>query len=118
GRRLDLALMSRYMRHVLGLPMRFFETRRAGEILARMNDAAKLREAVSGSVTTAVVDAVVVVGLLGVLWLYDVQLAAATTVVAPVFLAAIVLNHKAARNRSQDAMENGAQLSAHLIEDV
>jgi acetylornithine deacetylase/succinyl-diaminopimelate desuccinylase-like protein len=41
ARKVDLSLISYYIRHVLRLPMRFFETRRVGEILSRVNDAVK-----------------------------------------------------------------------------
>ena len=72
GRKVDLALIAGYARHILGLPLRFFEMRQVGEILSRVNDAAKVREAISGTTLTAVVDGTLVVILLAVLWLYDV----------------------------------------------
>lgn len=118
GRKIDLALIGSYMRHVLRLPMRFFETRRSGEILSRVTDAGKLRDAINGATTSAVVDTIVVVVLLAVLWMYDAPLAFAVTLVAPVFVGAVAVNHPAARTRSQEAMENGAHVAAHLIEDV
>ena len=71
GRKVDLALIAGYARHLLGLPLQFFEMRRVGEILSRVNDAAKVREAISGTTLTAVVDGTLVVLLLAVLWLYD-----------------------------------------------
>ena len=71
GRKVDLALIAGYARHILGLPLRFFEMRQVGEILSRVNDAAKVREAISGTTLTAVVDGTLVVLLLAVLWLYD-----------------------------------------------
>src|SRR5262249_31924120 len=70
GRKVDLTLIAGYARHLLGLPMQFFEMRRVGEILSRVNDAAKVREAISGTSLTAVVDGTLVVILLVVLWVY------------------------------------------------
>src|SRR5262249_60527524 len=52
GRKVDLSLIAGYSRHVLGLPLKFFEMRRVGEIMSRVNDAAKVREAISGTTTT------------------------------------------------------------------
>src|SRR5262249_1017437 len=63
SRKVDLTLIAGYARHLLGLPMRFFEMRQVGEILSRINDAAKVREAVSGTTLTAVVDGILVVFL-------------------------------------------------------
>ena len=49
GRKVDLSLIAGYARHILSLPMNFFEMRQVGEILSRVNDAAKVREAISGA---------------------------------------------------------------------
>lgn len=117
GRRIDLELLGGYAAHVLRLPMRFFETRRVGEIYSRVTDIAKLREAINGAATTVLVDGVVVVLLFGVLWMYDLRLALAASLVAPLFLLLVGLHHPAIRRRSRESMEAGAQLSAHLIED-
>jgi ATP-binding cassette, subfamily C, bacteriocin exporter len=59
GRKVDLVLIAGYACHVLTLPMHFFEMRRVGEILSRVHDAAKMREAISGTTLTAVVDGTV-----------------------------------------------------------
>jgi ATP-binding cassette subfamily B protein len=118
GRKVDLVLIAGYARHVLTLPVRFFEMRRVGEILARVNDAAKVREAISGTTLSAVVDGTVVVLLLAVLFFYDLPLALTATAFVPLLVASVMLHHPAARRLSQDAMESSAQLSAHLVEDV
>ena len=118
GRKVDLALIAGYARHLLGLPLRFFEMRRVGEILSRVNDAAKVREAISGTTLTAVVDGTLVVLLLAVLWIYDAPLALVATAFVPLLVLSVVVHHPAARRRSREAMEDAAQLSAHLVEDV
>jgi ATP-binding cassette subfamily B protein len=56
ARKIDLTLLSGYARHILGLPLSFFEMRQVGEILSRINDASKVRSAISGATTTAIVD--------------------------------------------------------------
>ncbi|HWG43870.1 MAG TPA: peptidase domain-containing ABC transporter [Gemmataceae bacterium] len=118
ARKVDLAVIAGYSRHLLGLPMRFFESRRVGEILSRAIDTAKVREAISGTTTSAVVDGVLVVLLLGVLWMYDFRLALTATAFVPVLLVAAFMLQPATLRHSWQAMENWSQLSAHLIENV
>jgi ATP-binding cassette subfamily B protein len=118
SRKVDLALVSGYARHILRLPLRFFETRRVGEILSRIHDAGKVRDAISSTATTAVVDGVLVLVLLAVLFAYDLALALVATVFMPVLLVGVALHHPAARRRCREAMEEEAQLQAHLYEDV
>jgi ATP-binding cassette, subfamily C, bacteriocin exporter len=118
GRKVNLTFMAGYARHILGLPLRFFEMRQVGEILSRVNDAAKVREAISGTTLTAVVDSTLVVLLVVVLWLYDGPLALMATAFVPLLVLSGIAHHPAARRRSREAMEHTAQLSAHLVEDV
>ena len=105
GRKVDLALIAGYARHILNLPLQFFEMRQVGEILSRVNDAAKVREAVSGTTLTAVVDGTLVVLMLAVLWYYDLRLALVATAFVPVLVASMMAHHPAARRLSREAME-------------
>jgi ATP-binding cassette subfamily B protein len=118
SRKVDLTLIAGYARHLLALPLRFFEMRRVGEILSRVNDAAKVREAISGTTLTAVVDGTLVTFMLVVLWLYDLPLALVATAFVPLLVASSLVHHPAARRLSRASMESAALLSAHLVEDV
>lgn len=118
SRRIDLALMSGYLTHVVRLPMRFFESRRIGEIVSRSNDAARIRDAVSGAALTIVLDGLMLLIASAVLWFYDAQLAAVACVFVPILLASVLAHHPAARSRSRQAMEGAARYSAHAIEDI
>ncbi len=118
SRKVDLALIAGYARHILQLPLAFFETRRVGEILSRLNDIAKVREAISGTTLTVVVDGVLVVFLTAVLWFYDIPLALVATAFVPLLVLSAAGHHPAVRRGSRRAMENAAHLSAHLVEDI
>ena len=98
--------------------MRFFETRRVGEILSRVNDAAKVREAISGTTMTAVVDGTLVLLMTVILLLYDVPLALVATAFVPLLVLSVAVHHPASRRRAREAMEHAAKLSSHLVEDV
>lgn len=118
SRRIDLMLVSRYVGHILRQPMRFFEMRRVGEILSRLSDAAKVRQAVSGTALTVVVDATLVALSLLVMFLYDAGLAAIACACIPVYLAVVLLHHPSARRQSRAAMEEAAAVQNGLAEDV
>src|SRR5262249_40426722 len=81
-------------------------------------DAGKVREAISGTTTTALVDGVLVALLVVILWLYDWPLALVSTAFVPLLLGCVLAHHPATKRCSRDAMEQAAKLSAHLVEDV
>jgi ATP-binding cassette subfamily B protein len=118
ARAVDLTLVSNLTRHILHLPMTFFETRQVGEVLSRINDTSKVREAISGTALSLLVDGIMVTTSLSVLWIYDVRLAAVATLFIPLLVAAIVWHHPKAKRLSQQTMEDSARLSAALVEDV
>ncbi|MCI0455776.1 MAG: peptidase domain-containing ABC transporter [Gemmataceae bacterium] len=118
SRRLDLGLLAGYARHLLRLPLGFFETRAVGEILSRVHDAFKVREAVSSTTATALVDGTLVVLLTALLWRYDLPLALVASAFVPLLLAGVALHHPAARRRSRQAMEEASRFYAHLGEDI
>jgi ATP-binding cassette subfamily B protein len=53
----DLQLTFSYIGHVLKLPVSFFDSRRTGEILSRLDDIAKIQGALSGTALSLVMDA-------------------------------------------------------------
>src|SRR5262249_48466623 len=118
GRQATLSLVAEYARHILRLPMRFFETREVGAILSRVQDAAKVRDAVSGVTLTAVVDGTMVILSMAVLWLHDARLALVSSLFVPALWLSALAHQPAARRRSREAMERAAKLSAHMVQDV
>lgn len=118
GRRLDLALVATFARHLLQLPVRFFETRQVGDIMARVFDASRVREAISGTLTTAVVDGTLVLLLLSVLFLYDGPLALVACLFVPGLLLVVAVHHPATQRKTRAGMEQAALFYAHLAEGV
>jgi ATP-binding cassette subfamily B protein len=118
SRRIDLALISGYVRHILGLPLAFFELRHVGEIFSRVSDTAKVREAVSGAAGTAAMDGPLVILLLAVLWIYDAPLALVATAFAALLVVAVLLHHPASVRRTTAVLEKSEHLGSHLIETI
>jgi ATP-binding cassette subfamily B protein len=118
GRRVDLGLMANYARHLLRLPLSFFEMRQVGEIVSRVNDAAKVREAVGGATLTVVADGTFVVLLFGVLWLYDLPLAVVTTASVPLLVGGVMAHHPLVRRRVRESLHATDRYVAHIAEDV
>jgi ATP-binding cassette, subfamily C, bacteriocin exporter len=118
ARKVDLALLACYMRHVMHMPMNFFETRRVGEILSRLNDAIKIRQLISGTALTAIVDGTMIVVTSAVMLLTDWRLAIMCLAFAPLIVGTVLLIRKPLAKRQRDLMERSAQLESQLVEDL
>ncbi len=118
SRKIDLNLISGYSHHIMRQPMKFFEMRQVGEILSRVNDAANIREAISGTTLTMIVDATLVIISMVVMFIYDTNLAWVACAFIPVFLIAVWAHHPPTRRLSRNVMESSANLQSHLVENI
>jgi len=56
-----LQLTFSYIAHIFKLPLSFFDTRRTGEIMTRLNDISKIRETLSGTVLALLFDCALII---------------------------------------------------------
>ncbi len=87
GCRVDAVLGSQVFRHMLGLPMSYFEHRPTGTLVARLHAVETIREFISGAAVALVLDLPFMLLFLVVMFIYSWQL----TLVALVTLALITL---------------------------
>ena len=118
GRRAGFQLLSDYVRHILYLPMRFYELRQAGDVLSRVQDTVRVRDAIGGVTLSMLVDGAMVIFALVALWLQDLRLAAVATLFIPVLMLSVLAHQPAARRRTRAALEQGARVHSQLVEDV
>jgi ATP-binding cassette subfamily B protein len=69
--RLDITLSTTFYRHLLRLPMRFFATRRVGDISTRMNDVEGIRSFLAHGAVGTLLDGIMLLVSVGVLVYYD-----------------------------------------------
>lgn len=114
--KIDVNLMKDYFYHVLHLPMNFFDTRKSGEILQRFMDTSKIREALSSSTITLLVDTFMVIlgGIL--LYMQSPLLLLITLIFIPFFIICSYALRKPFEQYNQKVAENNAELSSYLIE--
>jgi len=69
--RVDVELGAKLYRHLLGLPLAYFETRRVGDSVARVRELDTIREFLTSSSITLVIDLLFTVIFLVVMWFYS-----------------------------------------------
>ncbi len=81
GNRVDAVLGASVFRHLLRVPIRFFERRPTGVLVARLNGIEVIREFLSGAAVTMALDVPFLLVFLAVMLVYNVPLTAATLVI-------------------------------------
>ncbi|MEF8703550.1 MAG: peptidase domain-containing ABC transporter [Candidatus Accumulibacter sp. UW26] len=74
GNRIDAVLGSQVLRHLLRLPLPYFEQRSTGTLVARLNGVETIREFVSGAAVTLILDFPFLLIFLAVMFAYSWQL--------------------------------------------
>jgi ATP-binding cassette subfamily B protein len=118
GQRIDARLILGYYTHLLGLPQRFFDTMRIGEITSRIADAVKIRALINDAALELTMSAFIILLSLGLLFLYSVVLGVLVATTIPVYIAIWAVANTRNRLTSRDLMERGAELQSQLVESV
>lgn len=118
GRDYHSEILFAYAEQIFRLPIRFFESRRAGEILSRLGDSLRLRQAISGASVSVLVDCVLLLGSITVMFAYDVPLALVACATVPFFGLVTYLSLVRTKQVARSAMESSANLEAHFFEGV
>ncbi len=118
SQKLDIALLLGYYRHVLKLPMNFFDNRKTGEIISRFNDASKVRDAISGATLTIMIDTLMAIAGGIILYLQNAQMFGVTAVVVVLYFFIVWSFNKWYKKLNQTQMEDSAQLTSYMVESL
>jgi len=118
GQKIDIPLILGYYRHVLGLPMKFFDSRRVGEIVSRFMDASKIRDAVSNATLTLMIDTLMTVAGAIVLYNQSSRLFMIAVIVAVAYAVIVFAFNKPIKHSNEKQMEDNSQLTSYLVESL
>lgn len=116
--RVDVELGAKLFRHLLHLPLAYFESRRAGDTVARMRELENARNFLTGQSLTAWLDLFFAGVFLAVMYYYSSLLAGIVTAFLPIFFGVSWVITPILRRRLEDKFALGAENQAFLVETV
>ena len=116
SQKLDIPLMLGYYDHIINLPMNFFQTRTVGEVISRLDDAYKIRAAISGATLTVMIDGFMMI--IGGVTLYSESPFLFLITLTPLILYFIIVFafKKFIANSNRDTMQSQAELTSYLVQ--
>jgi ATP-binding cassette subfamily B protein len=118
ARRIDLEMVTAFYRHLLALPIRYFEDRRVGDILKRFGENEKIRELLTGRAVSVALDCLMIVIYVGVMFFYNTKLALAALAFMPAYGALTLLVTPIMKRQSRESFQRSAEAESHLVESV
>jgi subfamily B ATP-binding cassette protein HlyB/CyaB len=116
--KIDSGLGAKVYRHLLSLPFRYFETRKVGNIIARVRELENLRQFMTNISLTVLLDTIFSAVFLVIMAMYSLTL----TAIAVGFVAAIALisffTTPLIKTRLDEKFQKGAQAQSFLVESI
>jgi ATP-binding cassette subfamily B protein len=116
--RIDLNLGSEVIDHLLRLPLKYFDRRRIGELAGRINELEHIRQFLTGTALTVVLDAIFSVVYIAVMLFYSWVLTLVALATIPLFALLTTVVSPIVRRQLRHKAERYADTQSYLVEVV
>ena len=116
--RVDAELSARMFRHLMNLPLSYFEARRVGDSVARVRELERIREFLTSNAVTVVIDLFFTIVFFAVMYLYSPFLTLIVLISLPVYAAISILITPPLRALLDEKFRRGAENQSFLVETV
>jgi subfamily B ATP-binding cassette protein HlyB/CyaB len=116
--RVDAELGSQLFRHLMALPISYFDSRRVGDSVARVRELENIREFLTSSSLTLVIDLLFTIVFLAVMLLYSPLLTGIVALSIVVYVLISLAFTEPLRQALDEKFDRGAENQAFLVEAV
>ena len=116
--RVDVELGARLFRHLMALPLSYFQSRRVGDSVARVRELENIRVFLTSSALTLVLDLFFTVVFVAVMFFYSPLLSWIVIAAFPFYIAISIAAAPLFKRRLDEKFRRGAENQAFLVENV
>jgi subfamily B ATP-binding cassette protein HlyB/CyaB len=116
--KIDVELGAKLFRHLLGLPIAYFQSRRVGDSVARIRELESIRSFLTGNSMTLVLDILFSFIFLAVMLWYSAQLTLIVVCSIPLYVILSVVFTPIIRKRLDDKFNKTAENQSFLVETI
>ena len=116
--KIDVILSCRLFDHLFKLPLRYFETRRIGDTVARVRELENIRRFLTGVPMTTLLDSLFIVIYIIVMLFYSVKLTLVTVASIPILALISAVVTPVLKSRIDEKFNCGAESQSFLVEAV
>lgn len=116
--RVDAELSAALFRHLVALPLSYFEARRVGDSVARVRELENIRNFLTSNAVTVVIDLFFTIVFFAVMYLYSPMLTLIVALTVPIYAVISILVTPPLRARLDEKFQRGAENQAFLVETV
>ena len=115
GKTFNIRVVDGFYSSLLGLPKPFFDTRKAGDMVARLNDTMRIQRVISDVVSTYVIDILILLITMVMIFIYSSVAGIISTMAIPLFFLMVYRWNKPVIKSQQDLMAGYALNESNFI---
>ena len=115
---LSLQMVAKLFRHMMRLPLEFFEKRHIGDVLSRFSSIEPIRVLIAEGLIAAIIDGTMAIATMAVIFLYSARLAAVVAVAVTLYAVLRIGLYRALRRKNEELIHARAKEQSSFIETV
>lgn len=116
--RIDVILSCRLFHHLFKLPLRYFESRRVGDTIARVRELENIRRFLTGVPMTTLLDTLFIIVYIVIMFFYSVKLTWVCLASLPILVIISAIITPILKSRLDEKFNTGAEQQSYLVEAV
>ncbi|MBE6837174.1 MAG: type I secretion system permease/ATPase [Ruminococcus sp.] len=116
--RIDVMLSFKLFKHLFALPLKYFEARRVGETVARVRELDSIRNFLTGTPLSSMIDLIFIIVYIVVLFFYSKMLTVIVLCSIPVYAILSAIVTPMFKKRLDEKFETGANTQSFLVESI
>ena len=118
GNQMSLQMVGNVFRHLIRLPVSYFEKRHVGDIISRMSSSVPIQEALTQSIVAVLIDGVMAILMLIILYLYSPLLGTIILISVTLLALSTLLIYPHLRRTQEESIYAKAMENTHVIESI
>lgn len=116
--KIDLTMLVLFYKHLLALPLGYFKARKIGDFITRFGENMKIRNFLTNTALTMVLDTILVFVYLSLMAYYNLQLTVLILLLIPLFVFITLIFTPILKRLNIDSFAARAESESHLIESI
>ena len=118
NKRVNININSDFISHLFHLPKKFFDSRKTGDITARINDAVRIQQAILTITSATIIDVFIIAGSFALMFEFSAALAWIAVITLPLYGLILILYSRRIKSEQNEVMKGYAQVESTYIDSI
>ena len=118
NKNINIDLNKDFFNHIFRIPKKFFDTRKTGDLTARINDGMKIQQAILLFTNTTFIDGMILIGSFALMFYFSPILSYFTLMIVPLYTILLYTKTKDIKKEQNDVFKSHADVESSYIDSL